>query len=84
MLLCPGCRSEYEAGTQFCPDCNLELIDVDLITCQNCGESIESLYKYCHHCGLILRDSKSEIDDECENHPGRTAVGICSVPVTRR
>jgi hypothetical protein len=79
MLLCPGCKSEYEKGMKICPDCNLELAEVNLITCQNCGENVESSFKYCLHCGLILDDSISDIHDECENHPGIDSIGICVI-----
>ncbi len=79
MLICPGCKCEYQEGMKTCPDCNLDLLDVDLITCQNCGENIESNFKYCLHCGFVLEDSKSEIHDECENHPGVASIGACVV-----
>jgi hypothetical protein len=79
MLLCPGCKSEYEKGTKVCPDCDMELEEVDLITCQNCGENIESKFKYCLHCGFILQDSKSDIQDECENHPGVNSIAVCVI-----
>jgi hypothetical protein len=79
MLLCPGCKNEYQEGNKLCPDCNLELVEVDFILCQNCGESVESNHKYCPHCGTILEDSISEILDECENHHGKPSIGICVV-----
>ncbi|HEY9188772.1 MAG TPA: zinc ribbon domain-containing protein [Ignavibacteria bacterium] len=79
MLMCPGCKSEYVSGVKVCPECGLELINVDLVVCDNCEEEIDSNFKYCLHCGFILKKSKSDISDECENHPGKNAIGICVI-----
>jgi len=79
MLLCPGCKSEYQAGIKICPDCNLELQEVDLISCPNCEENSESKFKYCPNCGMILDGSVSDVHDECDNHPGVEAIGACVV-----
>lgn len=79
MLICPSCKNEYISGVKSCPDCGVDLIEVDLINCDNCDEKIDSKFKYCIHCGFILKGSKSDISDECENHAGKPAIGICVI-----
>lgn len=82
MLECQQCGSEYKSTIEVCPECGIQLVELD--ECENCKEKIETEAEYCPVCG-ILRVDNAEV--ECENHSDVPAVAVCIIcgkPVCRK
>jgi RNA polymerase subunit RPABC4/transcription elongation factor Spt4 len=48
----------------------------EYITCSNCSEEITPDSEFCPHCGMLFAEGSQE---PCDNHPDRTASGICII-----
>lgn len=81
MKYCPVCGRRFDFDIEMCPECDVELLDEEIETCQFCGSEIEPGLLYCPNCGKVFfwRIEDEDEDIECENHFGKTASGVCVI-----
>ena len=58
-FVCPSCVRRF-ASDGICPDCNIELMPVETVACNDCGSEIKPDAKFCPQCGSVQQN-------KCEN-----------------
>ena len=58
-FICARCTKRF-SSEGICPDCNLSLIPLETIACDECGSEVKPDAKFCPQCGNVLHN-------KCEN-----------------
>jgi len=90
MPFCPSCRSEFQAGTAQCADCNVDLVDnqpeaeatassdmVDVYVCYE-AQQVERVLDVLRSAGLetLLRDRASQAFPTNVGHTAEKLVAV--------
>jgi len=66
-VVCPECKAEYPAGTNFCSKCGSKTKSL-AASCKKCGTTLSKGAAFCHHCGAKVGNDTcpkcgKEVDD---------------------